>query len=345
MRTDLAAHRPPALFPYARSASLLGLTLVATTAGASVASAHEPLVIAHRGASGYLPEHTLVGVAMAYGLGADMIEQDVVLTSDGVPIVLHDLTLDATTDVARVFPGRAGADGKHYAADFTLEEVRRLRVTGRRAAVAGPPTSWRFPADRAEGLALRVPTLADELDLVRGLNSSTGGEVGVIVELKEPAWHRQRGMDLAVATLAVLAAYGYENPEDGALIQCFDATETRRLRADLGCQLPLCQLLGGAKPATREQLAAIASQADSVGPPIDHVLGGDGAGAEYIDDAHAAGLAVYAYTLRRDALPDWAESEGDVVERLTAAGIDGYFTDFPGPVATASGEPEGKATR
>ncbi len=93
-----------------------------------------PLVIAHRGASGHLPEHTLAAKALAVGLGAGAIEQDVVLSRDGVPIVFHDPYLDATTDVAARFPGRARADGRHYVMDFDLAELRTLAT----ARAGGP---------------------------------------------------------------------------------------------------------------------------------------------------------------------------------------------------------------
>ena len=87
-----------------------------------------PIVIAHRGASGYLPEHTLAAKALAHGMGANFIEQDVVLSKDGTAIVLHDIHLDSTTDVAQRFPGRARADGRFYAIDFDIQEIRQLRV-------------------------------------------------------------------------------------------------------------------------------------------------------------------------------------------------------------------------
>src|SRR5688572_24954616 len=91
-----------------------------------------PFVIAHRGASGYLPEHTLAAKALAYGLGADYLEQDVVATRDGRLVVLHDLHLDDISDVARRFPGRQRADGRHYVVDFDLSELETLRVFERR---------------------------------------------------------------------------------------------------------------------------------------------------------------------------------------------------------------------
>ena len=98
---------------------------------AADAQPSRPIVIAHRGASGYLPEHTLAAKAVAHAQGADFIEQDVVLTRDDQPIVLHDVHLDTVTDVAQVFPGRKRGDGRYYAIDFTLEEIQRLRVTER----------------------------------------------------------------------------------------------------------------------------------------------------------------------------------------------------------------------
>jgi glycerophosphoryl diester phosphodiesterase len=90
-----------------------------------------PLVIAHRGASGYLPEHTLEAKVMAHAMGAPYIEQDVVLTKDDVPVILHDIHVDTISDVASRFPGRQREDGRFYALDFTLAELKQLRVTER----------------------------------------------------------------------------------------------------------------------------------------------------------------------------------------------------------------------
>jgi glycerophosphoryl diester phosphodiesterase len=95
------------------------------------AAAVEPAVIAHRGASGYLPEHTLEAVTLAHAQGAEHIEQDLVLSRDDVPVVLHDIHLDSVTDVAAKFPSRKREDGRWYALDFTLAELKQLRVTER----------------------------------------------------------------------------------------------------------------------------------------------------------------------------------------------------------------------
>ena len=117
-----------------------------------------PVVIAHRGASGYLPEHTLPAKALAFGQGADFLEQDVVLTKDDQPIVMHDIHLDTVSDVAKKFPGRNRADGRYYAIDFTLAEVRTLQAQERIDLKSGTPVfAGRFPA---QGSDFRIPSLA-----------------------------------------------------------------------------------------------------------------------------------------------------------------------------------------
>ena len=123
------------------------------------------VVVAHRGASGYLPEHTLPAKAMAYAMGADYVEQDVVMTKDDQLIVIHDTTLDRTTDVAEKFPGRARADGQHYAVDFTLEEILTLNVTEGFSIENGQKTlnyPDRFPLGKS---IFKVHTLAQEIEL------------------------------------------------------------------------------------------------------------------------------------------------------------------------------------
>ena len=139
-----------------------------------------PAVIAHRGASGYLPEHTLPAKAMAYAMHADFLEQDVVATRDDVLVVLHDIHLDRVTDVARRFPGRARDDGRYYVRDFDLAEIRTLAVTERVDEEGLPVYPRRFPPHRGR---FGVHTLADELALVTGLNHATGGKTGVYPEI------------------------------------------------------------------------------------------------------------------------------------------------------------------
>ena len=135
-----------------------------------------PIVIAHRGASGYLPEHTLGAKTLAYGLGADYLEQDVVATRDSELVVLHDLTLNDVTDVAQRFPDRTRNDGLHYVVDFTLAELKQLTLFERRIAGRDAPKyPGRFPAGVGAG---SIATLEEELRLIQGLNRSTGSAAG-----------------------------------------------------------------------------------------------------------------------------------------------------------------------
>jgi glycerophosphoryl diester phosphodiesterase len=301
-----------------------------------------PFEIAHRGASGFLPEHTLEAVALAHGLGAAYIEQDVVLSSDDVPVVLHDLTLDATTDVATRFPGRARKDGKHYAFDFTLAELKSLEVRERFHPETGKPVhSGRYPG---KGPVFHLATLEESLALVSGLNASTGRTVGVYVEIKRPAWHLGQGKDPGKAVVAMLERFGYREKTDACYVQCFEHDEVRRLRDELGWKGRLVQLLGGDKPGegnsdyarfrTPEGLKELAALVDGIGPAMGDVVTGAQAGERtfttLVAHAHAAGLEVHPYTARADALPKWASRYEDVVEALREAGVDGYFTDFPG---------------
>src|SRR5262245_24187713 len=138
------------------------VALVLWTFNAAAQSAH-PFVIAHRGASGYLPEHTIAAKAYAHALGADYLEQDVVLSKDDVPVVLHDVYLDTVTDVAKRFPDRKRADGRFYALDFTLAELKQLRVTERFDVRTGQPVyPKRFPAAQS---SFQISTLEEELQL------------------------------------------------------------------------------------------------------------------------------------------------------------------------------------
>src|SRR5690606_6405853 len=199
-------------------AGILVMTTVAT--GALVASsasadtdaegATQAVVVAHRGASGYLPEHTLASKAMAYAMGADYLEQDVVMTRDDQLIVMHDITLDRTTDVAARFPDRHRADGHYYSIDFTLAEIPSLQIS---EGVSDGKQIYpgRFPAGRS---SFRVHTFAEEIEFIQGLNHSTGREVGIYPEIKSPAFFHAEGKDLSSAVIAVLKHYGYTQRGD-----------------------------------------------------------------------------------------------------------------------------------
>lgn len=283
-----------------------------------------PVVIAHRGASGYLPEHTLPAKALAHGLGADFLEQDVIATKDGGLIVFHDLYLDAMTDVAARFPGRARADGRHYCIDFTLAEIRSLRVTERRRKDgAGVRYPGRFPADTGQ---FRIHTLEEELEFVRGLNRSTGRQAGVYAEIKDPAWHADHGMPLGDRLVGVLRDFGYQGRDDNFFIQCFSAAELRRVRAVGGGDLPLVQLLEESAAVDPLALEAIATYADAIGPPIRLCWPDRG----LVAAARSRGLAVHPYTFRADELPPGFDRFEDLVAAFVdSLAVDGLFTDFP----------------
>lgn len=290
-------------------------------------SGEVPLVIAHRGASGYLPEHTTEAAAFAHALGADFIEQDVVLSKDGTAVVLHDVTLNNVTNVAQVFPGR-DREGKFYVFDFTLEELKSLNVNERVAE----ESRRRFPRDVGR---FRIATLEEHIQLIQGLNRSRGREAGVYVEIKQPALHREENLDPAAEVLRILARYGYQDADDRAFIQCFEEPEVLRMRTELKCRLPLIQLLS--KPPSGEQLADIARVADGIGVPITSVVKGADNGqpdcTNLVAAAHQHALMIHVWTFRTDDLPDFAESSEALLNWLARdAGVDGIFTDQPDAV-------------
>lgn len=299
--------------------------------------ASSPLVIAHRGASGYLPEHTLEAVAMAHALGTDFIEQDLVLTKDDVPVVLHDVHIDTISDVATKFPSRKRPDGRYYALDFTLAEIKQLTASERFDPKTGKAVfPGRFPAHKG---SFQIPTLEEEIQLVQGLNKSTGRNVGIYPELKNPAWHRQQGHDLSKAVLPLLLRYGYAQKSDACFIQCFELSEVKRLRTELGWKGRLIMLLdavakgddGTDFPSLYRPggLAELAKLVEGIGPSLGSVLDTKGKPTELVKNAHAAGLLVHPYTHRVDALPKYATSSDALLGKLfTDARVDGLFTDF-----------------
>ena len=222
-----------------------GLLLAGLMTGSALAA--DKIVIAHRGASGYLPEHTLPAKAMAYAQGADYLEQDLVMTKDDQLVVLHDHYLDRVTDVAERFPDRARKDGRFYAIDFTLAEIRSLKFTegfeienGKKVQVY----SGRFPMGKSD---FRIHTFQEEIEFVQGLNHSTGKNIGIYPEIKAPWFHHQEGKDIAAKTLEVLKQYGYTSKKDKVYLQCFDAAELKRIKTELepkmGMDLNLVQLI------------------------------------------------------------------------------------------------------
>ena len=301
----------------------------------------KPVVIAHRGASGYLPEHTLEAKVLAHAMGADFLEQDVVLTKDDVPIVMHDIQLETISDVARRFPDRQRTNGHYYALDFTVAEIKQLHANERINPKTGKAVyPNRFPLGQS---SFQIPTLEEELQLIQGLNKTSRRVAGIYPEIKQPGWHRKQGHDISRIVLPILRRYGYVSKQDPCWIQCFEMDEVKRIRTELGWEGRLLLLLpgspkktdgsGGEKwftPAGMEELAKVA---DGVGPELSAIVSGNSKAGrkvtDFVRNAHGAKLTVHPYTLRSDDLPKWADSMDDALEVLfVEAGLDGLFTDF-----------------
>lgn len=291
-----------------------------------------PVVIAHRGASGYLPEHTLPAKAMAHAQGADFLEQDLVLTRDGVPIVLHDIHLDTVTDVATQFPSRRRPDARFYAIDFLLSEIRQLNVRERFDPQTGAPV---FPNRFSARIdQLRIPTFEEELLFIQALNRSTGRSAGIYPEIKQPAFHRSHGTDITAAVLSVLDAL--KEPDLPCFVQCFDPTELRRVREEFRSPHHLIQLLEESdcvrmlqsSEMLQQKLARIAEYANGIGPSLKGVFI-DRQATPLVPAAHAAGLLVHPWTYRVDALTAGFTTFEDLHRASREVGVDGLFSDFP----------------
>ena len=301
-----------------------------------------PLVIAHRGASGYLPEHTLAAKLLAHQMGADYLEQDVVATRDDELVVMHDIHLDRVTDVAEQFPGRAREDGRFYVRDFELEELRGLQARERVHADGTPVYPGRHPADTGY---FPLHTLAEEIEFIQRLNEEAGRVAGIYPEIKRPAWHREEGVDIAPLLLDRLEAAGYRGRSDPVYVQCFDAAEVRRLKHELDCPFRLVQLIGANswgeaetdydELRTARGLEQVAESADAIGPWLmyayelarhDDVPVATG----LVHEAKSHGLAVHPYTFRADDLPRGFENFAELVRFFAdELEVDGLFTDFP----------------
>jgi glycerophosphoryl diester phosphodiesterase len=294
---------------------------------------NKKLVIAHRGASGYLPEHTLEAKTMAYAMNADYLEQDLVLSKDNIPIVIHDIYLDDITDVEAKFPDKIRDDGRFYVIDFSYNELLQLNVTERFDSKTKKAVFQnRFPVGKSY---FKLHSFQDEIELIQGLNKSTGKNIGIYPEIKNPEFHRENKKDISKIVLKILNDYGYKNKTDNCILQCFDATELKRIRNDLKSELFLTQLIE--IPGQEELISEYATYADAVGPWIKLLIAGyDKNGkiifSDLVKDAHAAGLKVHAFTLRADQLGDFPSFEKLLDFGLNGAGVDGVFTDFPDKV-------------
>ena len=293
--------------------------------------ASDKIVIAHRGASGYVPEHTMESKAMAHAMNADYIEQDLVLSKDDVPIVIHDIYLEEVTNVALLYPEMAREDGRFYVIDFTFDQLLTLSVNERinyKTKKAVFPK--RFPLTES---SFKLHSLQQEIELIQGLNKSTGKNIGIYPEIKNPSFHREQGKDISKIILQILNDYGYRKKSDPCILQCFDAKELQRIREELNSNLFLTQLLEF--PEGSEHFETYASYADAIGPSIEQLLlagMGKTKGNKMVDKAHELNLKVHAYTFRQDEHPGFNDFEALLQFGFYDINLDGGFTDFPDTV-------------
>jgi glycerophosphoryl diester phosphodiesterase len=346
-----------------RRSILLMLTLALVTLAPAAAEAHkpdfpDPLVIGHRGAPGYLPDHTLAGYALAIRLGADYIEPDLVATKDGVLVARHEPDITQTTDVADhpEFADRkrtALIDGQTYegwfVSDFTLAELRTLR--------AKQP----FP-DRPQQFngRFKVPTFDEVIALAKRYSSRYGRPIGVYPETKHPTYHRELGLALEPRLLKTLDRAGWNKRRAPVFIQSFEQSNLKQL--DKRTSVRLVQLLDAnainadgslefnspydwtvsGRPGTYGDLVTdtgldeVASYADGIGPWKPYIISNTADGTllpptDLVQRAHARGLVVHPFTFRNEASRLPAGYQGNPVNEYLAfyeVGVDGLFSDF-----------------
>lgn len=318
--------------------ALLGILLVV-----SCASQKKRVVIAHRGASGYLPEHTFAGVVMAHSWGVDYIEPDLVLTKDNHLVVLHDIYIDMTTNVRDLFPLRKREDGRFYAIDFTLAEIKQLKVYERKNLKTRLPVfENRYPGEKS---IFRVPTFAEFIELVQSLNKVTKKNVGIYPEIKHPEFHQKEGKDIVLRVFKELENYGYNKVDSNSVIQCFYPPSLKRLKYTLKAKMPLVALIG--ENSWRESstdyehykselgLQELSEYVDGIGVHFSHLIdkreskGSKIMRSNIVQLAHKYNLNVHVYTHRSDHLPHFFTSDQAFFRFIFyEADVDGIFSDF-----------------
>ena len=303
MTTHHAEHAVAALF--------VGAAGLATV----LAQSPRKILVAHRGASAYAPEHTLAAYRLALEQGADFVEQDLQISKDGILVCLHDLTLQRTTNVEEVYPDRAapasGGTKTWHVSDFTLEELKKLD--------AG---SWFDPKFKGE----RIPTFQEAIDLVRG-------RAGLYPETKGPEVYGSRGFDMEGLVLAQLAKNKLDrpgtDPKTPVIIQSFSAESLQKMRK-AGATIPLTFLVSDLDPGrdkwlTDAGLKDVRRFADGLGPAKALLL----ADPTLAGRARAAGLTLTPYTFRSSGLPAGKTVREEMADFLYRIGVDALFTDNP----------------
>lgn len=315
-----------------------------------------PIVIAHRGASGERPEHTLAAYALAIEQGADFIEPDLVLTKDGILVARHENEISGTTNVAEKpeFADRKTTkmiDGQEvtgwFTEDFTLAELKTLRTKERLPDLRDANTEY-------DG-QFEIPTFEEILELVVAHEAKTGKRIGVYPETKHPSYFESISLPHEAPLLALLEEHGFNSADDPVFIQSFEVGNLKALNKKT--EIRLIQLVAGeygppdvegqtyAAMITPDGLQEIARYADGLGPAKNLIIGRNTIGqltapTDLVKDAHAAGLEVHPWTFRRENyfLPtdyksgvdprDFGDMESEV-RAFIAAGVDGLFSDNP----------------
>ncbi|MEO9470769.1 glycerophosphodiester phosphodiesterase [Parasphingorhabdus sp.] len=315
-----------------------------------------PIIIAHRGASGERPEHTLAAYELAIEQGADFIEPDLVLTKDGILVARHENEISGTTDVADrpEFADRKTTktiDGTEFTGwfteDFTLAELKTLLAKERLPELRDANTAF-------DG-QFQIPTFEEVLDLLKLHQAETGNRIGVYPETKHPGYFAGIGLPHDKPLLSLLTKYGYDGRDDPVFIQSFEVDNLKLLK--LNTKVRLVQLVAGEggppdQPALRyadmvkpDGLADIAQYASGIGPSKSMVISRDALGrldkeTGLVTAAHRAGLEVHPWTFRREnyflptdfvsgVSPAGAGDLESEVRRFVAAGVDGLFSDNP----------------
>jgi glycerophosphoryl diester phosphodiesterase len=315
-----------------------------------------PLVIGHRGASGYRPEHTIAAYELAIQMGADYIEPDIVSTKDGILIARHENDISETTDVANrpEFSNRKTTkkiDGKDvnawFTEDFTLAEIKTLRAK-ERLSFRNHSFDGRF----------EIPTLQEVIDLAKRKSVQIGRTVGIYPETKYPTYFQSINLPLEKPLVSILETNGYTSKNDPVFIQSFEVENLKQL--DKMTDLPLIQLLDEANKqpydfvvkgdsstygdlTSPKELTKIAEYADGLGPYKRLIVpaGEDKRlkpATSLINDAHAVGLRVHTWTFRNEdqyLAPDYNGNFQAEYEQFFKLGIDGVFSDFPDSAVTA----------
>lgn len=302
-----------------------------------LAALAEPIVIAHRGASGYLPEHTLEAAALAHALGSDYIEQDLVLSKDSVPVVLHDIHLDTTTNVAEIFPERKRTDGRYYAIDFTLAELKQLKVHERRNLSGKQVYPNRYQGNGEFSIA----TFSEHIELIQNLNRALNKNVGIYPEIKAPAWHLEQGYDISDIVIRALRDHKLDTTAAKVYLQCFEFEEIKRIQREFSPKVPLIQLIGYRSATTdyaylqtTKGVRDMGQYVAGVGPAIPQLFEsreGKLEASAFMLALKKHGLEVHPYTHRSDQLPEGVTSD-ELLGSLFKAGATGIFTDFPDQV-------------